>query len=185
MFLSKDYFEFYSSLPKEDKYWQTRFWIISVSELENLFNTQTIAFERIWQAQIFSLFKKILYTYSPSNYSYVNHYFQWKYNAFQSDNIVYREKFKYFFEIIIPNLSPEIRNTFIQYSETHLEHFSAEFINLFFHFENDVFQYPFTQDLKDCLLAFDLKEEFSDQPGAISHTFYQNILQIIRNKQSV
>jgi hypothetical protein len=170
MFLSKDFFNFYASLPQEDKFWQTQFWIISVPELERLFNTQSIAFERIWQAQLFSLFKKIIYTHSPSNYNYVNHYVQWKYNAFQSDNFVYREKFKYFFEILVPHLSPEIRNTFI---------------NLFFQFENDVFQYPFTHDLKDCLLAFDLKEEFSDQPGAISHTFYQTILQIIRNKQSV
>jgi len=67
MFLSKDFFNFYASLPKEDKYWQTRFWIISAPELERLFNTQSVAFERIWQAQLFSLFKKIIYTHSPSN----------------------------------------------------------------------------------------------------------------------
>lgn len=194
MFLNKDFLQFYFLLPvnkDKDEHSSSIFWKINATSLEKLYKSDTTTFEKLWKALIFSLFKKIVYQYSRHNYNYTENYIQWKFrpvfkeNIIYRENFIYREKFNYFFINTVEGLSIESKNKFQEYSLMHLEHFSHELCGLFIYFEDEVFQYPFFQDLKRCLLEFDLKEEFSDQPGDISATFYQTILQIIRNKQSV
>ena len=188
MFLSKDFFEFYSKLPPKDDfpdygfyYNGNNFWTVSLNTLNNILERDVEAMAKIWQALIFSLFKKVLFNHSRNNYLYTNHFIKWKYGSFQQDDYIYREKLTYFFEILIPKINFESQQRFRLYSEENIELFAKELYDMFLEFDKNAFQYNFLASLKNTFQSNSVKDEFSNDQGSISYKFYQSFLKLINN----
>ena len=188
MFLGKDFFEFYSKLPAKENYHDYRyyynsnnFWTLSLNTLNTIIEKDADAMAKIWQALIFSLFKKVLFNHSRNNYLYTNHFIKWKYGTFQQDDYIYREKFTYFFEILIPNMNNESHQRFLRYSEQNFEIFAKELYDMFLEFDINAFQYSIVESLKNIFQLSSVKDEFSNNQASISYKFYQSLLKIINN----
>ena len=51
---------------------ENKFWTLSLNTLNNIIEKDADAMAKIWQALIFSLFKKVLFNHSRNNYLYTN-----------------------------------------------------------------------------------------------------------------
>lgn len=180
MTLTKRFIDRYKALPEIDRRCNTdkQEWKLSKYEVIEYLILGDEEIDILWHFIVFSLFSKIIYSFSPENYKYCNDFIHWKYHEEHVLTKIYKGKLMNFIDDDCLLTDKILHEKFYNYSKDKIDDYSQFLLSIFELFNNECCNLNYNILVKVKEDDF-FKEEFSDCTDKLSNIFLKSLLKQI------
>jgi hypothetical protein len=183
MELNKEFIISYSNLPVKntslygDSHEKIEWEILKSDKVkvQYYFESKPEKFDFLWKAILFSLYSKVIYTYSLENYKYINDHFSEKYSTSDILKRISRRKLIFFIDIMCRVRLENSYNDFINHSTKRMSDYVNFFINISTNIEVPYCQIDFNKLLLSIIEEKKFREEFSNDKIDLSNLFLRKL----------
>jgi len=180
MFLNKIFIEKYCDLLRTNKSKLSIYnsWKFKRHEIIHLIRLGDDGYDFLWHSNIFSLFSKIIYNYSPENYKYCNDLLSYLGNTPPNGMmpILNYNKFKDSLDNDYKLCTEDLKIKFYNYSRKEIDNYCDSFIEIFDFFEANRCEINFNNLINEAKDKAIFKEEFSNNNDDLSSFFYTSLI---------